>query len=70
MSAEPIRNAEVERALEVLGEHPEPAPLAALARDLLSRQAEGRSLFSGAAFMDTSDLAYIPHHFFQKYFLQ
>ena len=53
MSAEtqPVRTPDVERALEALRRTKARAPLAALAFDVLSRQAEGRTFFSGAKFV-------------------
>ena len=48
---QPVREEDVGRALRVLLGHPEPGPLAALCYDVLSRQAEGRTFFSGRDYL-------------------
>ncbi|HJL19102.1 MAG TPA: hypothetical protein RMH99_25790 [Sandaracinaceae bacterium LLY-WYZ-13_1] len=45
--AQPIRRADVERAVEAVRAKEAPAALAALAHDVLSRQAEGRTFYAG-----------------------
>lgn len=46
--AAPVRPQDLDRAVEALEAVDEPAPLAALARDVLGGQAEARALFAGA----------------------
>ncbi|MBW3534666.1 MAG: hypothetical protein KY453_05525 [Gemmatimonadetes bacterium] len=50
---EPIRAEDVRRAAELVKEHPQREPLSALAFELLSRQAEGRTLFAGKEHVDS-----------------
>jgi len=50
--AEPVRREHVERAVEVLDAVEDPSALAALAYDVLSSQAEGRTLLAGKALAD------------------
>jgi hypothetical protein len=47
VEAQPVRSSEVERAVEAVRQLEARAPVAALAYDVLSRQAEGRTFYAG-----------------------
>ncbi|HEX7479720.1 MAG TPA: hypothetical protein VF331_18095 [Polyangiales bacterium] len=51
MSDEPVRAEDLERAASCAAAHPHAAALGAFAHDVLTTQAEGRSLFAGQKFM-------------------